>query len=311
MYPKLPSFFRFTPEVSTAIRDHLPIVALEFAVITHGLPYPQNLELARQVEEQVRSQGAVPATTAILNGQVRLGLNDQELEALASPEAQARKISHRDYGIAIARSENGGATVAGTLIAARAAGLRVFSTGGIGGVHRNAPFDVSADLPELARSPLIVVCSGAKSILDLPATTEMLETLGVPILGYQTDRLPAFFSQDSGLPVTARVDSPAEVAAAARAQWELGLQSALLVVVPPPEEVAVPFDQMEQVIQQALQQAKDQGIHGAAMTPFLLDRVNHLTGGASLKANLALLRNNARIAAQIAVALYPKRGMIV
>ncbi len=311
MYPKLPSFFRFTPEVSAAIRDQLPIVALESAVITHGLPHPQNLELARQVEDEVRSQGAVPATTAILNGQLHLGLSEAELESLASPDTHTRKISRRDYGIAIAAGENGGTTVAGTLIASRAAGLRVFSTGGIGGVHRDAPFDVSADLPELTRSPLVVVCSGAKSILDLPATVELLETLGVPILGYQTDRLPAFFSRDSGLPVTARVDSPDEVAAAAKAQWELGLQSALLVVVPPPEEVAASNEQMEQVIQRALQEAKDQGIRGAAMTPFLLDRVNSLSGGASLKANLALLLNNARIAAQIAVALYPKRGMIV
>ncbi len=300
-----------TPDVSAAIRSNAPVVALESAVITHGLPHPQNLELARQVEEEVRSQGAVPATTAILGGQVRLGLSDSDLESLADPATPTRKISRRDYGIAVARGENGGTTVAGTLIAARAAGLRVFSTGGIGGVHRNAPFDVSADLPELARSPLIVVCSGAKSILDLHATLEKLETLGVPVFGYQTDQLPAFYSYDSGLPVTARVDSPEEVAKAAKAQWEMGLESALLVVVPPPEDVAVPYEQMEEVVQKALREAQDQGIQGAAVTPFLLDRVSRLSGGASLKANLALLRNNARVAAQIAVALYPKRGLIV
>ncbi len=311
MYPKLPSFFQLTPEVSAAIRSNAPVVALESAVITHGLPHPQNLELAREVEEEVRQQGAVPATTAILAGQVRLGLSDSDLVTLANPDTPTRKISRRDYAVAVARGENGGTTVAGTLIAARTAGLRVFSTGGIGGVHRGAPFDVSADLPELARSPLVVVCSGAKSILDLPATLEKLETLGVPVLGYQTDQLPAFYSRDSGLPVTARVNSPDEVARAAKAQWEMGLESALLVVVPPPEEVAVPAEQMEAVIQKALREAEDQGIRGAAMTPFLLGRVGRLSDGASLKANLALLRNNAKIAAQIAVALYPKRGLIV
>ncbi len=311
MMPKLPSFFRLTPEVAAALRSNAPVVALETAVVTHGLPHPQNLELARQVEDEVRSQGAVPATTAILAGLVHLGLNDDELRSLASEDAKARKISRRDYGIAIARSENGGTTVAGTLIAARAAGLRVFSTGGIGGVHRDAPFDISADLPELARSPLLVVCSGAKAILDLPATVEMLETLGVPILGYQTDELPAFYSRDSGLSVTARVDNPEEAAAAAKAQWELGLQSAVLVVVPPPEDVAVPAKEIDTVIQRALREAKDQDVRGAAVTPFLLDRVSKLSGGTSLKVNLALLRNNARIAAQIAVALYPKPGMYV
>ena len=197
--------------------------------------------------------------------------------------------------------------MAGTLIAARSAGIRVFATGGIGGVHRQAPFDVSGDLPELGRSPLVVVCAGAKAILDLPATMEYLETMGVPILGYQTEAFPAFYSRESGLKVNARVDSPAEIARIARAQWDLGIESALLVVQPPPEEAALPSAEVERMIAQALEEAEAQKVRGAAVTPFLLDRVSKLSGGATLQANLALLRNNARLAAKIAAEFRPRR----
>lgn len=281
------------------------MVALESAVITHGLPRPENLNLARSLEQTVREEGATPATIGLLDGKVHIGLRPELLERLANEDG-ARKISRKDFGIALARGENGGTTVAATLIAAKLAGIRVFATGGIGGVHRNAPFDISADLPELSRSPLIVVCAGAKSILDLPATVEYLETAGVAVLGYRTDEFPAFYSAQSGLPVNVRVDTPQEVARIARLHWEMGLESAILVVQPPPPESALPVEQIESVIHQALQEAEENGISGAQVTPFLLDRVNRLSGGASMQANLALLRNNARLAAQIATALFPK-----
>jgi pseudouridine-5'-phosphate glycosidase len=292
----------FSVEVHQALQTQRPIVALESAVITHGLPSPHNLLLAQQLEEEVRSQGAVPATIALLQGQIHVGLEEGELLALAHAPAP-RKISRRDFGIATAQQLDGGTTVAGTLIVARLAGLRVFATGGIGGVHRGNVFDISADLPELGRSPLIVVCAGAKSILDLPATLEYLETQGVAIIGYQTDTFPAFYATSSGLPVDCRVDTPAEAAAIARAQWNLGIHSAVLVVTPPPAEAALPGDAIEAIISQALIEAEAQHIHGAALTPFLLGRVSQLSHGDSLQANLALLRNNARLAAQIAIAL--------
>lgn len=292
----------FLPSLSQAIRDNQPIVALESAVITHGLPRPQNLQLARSMEAEVQAQNALPATIALMDGKIHIGLDGDELERLVNA-SYARKISRRDFGIALARREFGGTTVAGTLIAAAAAGIRVFATGGIGGVHRNAPHDVSADLPELGRSPLIVVCAGAKSILDLPATLEYLETTGVPVIGYQTDEFPAFFARTSGLPVNVRVNSPGEVAEIARSQWGLGITSALLVVTPPPAESALPEDEIEAVIQSALKEAEDKQIRGSAVTPFLLNRVAAISHGTSIDANLALLRNNARLAAQIAVAL--------
>jgi pseudouridine-5'-phosphate glycosidase len=268
-------------------------------VVTHGLPRPNNLQLARELEAIVRGFSAAPATVGLIDGKIHVGLNDAELERLAN-ETGLRKISRRDFGIAAARKECGGTTVAGTLIAAHAAGLSVFATGGIGGVHRAAPFDVSADLEELGRSPLVVVCAGAKAILDLPATLEVLETKGVPVVGYGTNEFPAFYSISSGLPVTARADSPAEVARIARGQWDAGIEAAVLVVVPPPAEYALPADEVEQSIRQALSEASDKGIHGAGVTPFLLNRVNELSGGASMQANLAFLRNNARLAALIA-----------
>jgi pseudouridylate synthase len=302
---RLPSSFILNRDVANALRSGFPIVALESAVVTHGLPRPENLELARSLEAVVRNANAVPATIALLGGKVHIGLSEAELERLANEDG-ARKISRRDYGIALARGENGGTTVAGTLIAARQAGIRVFATGGIGGVHRNAPFDVSADLPELGRSPLLVVCAGAKSILDLPATIEVLETMGVAILGYNTDEFPAFYSRSSGLPVNVRIKTPEEAANIARVQWQMGLENALLVVQPPPDEAALPAEKIERSIQEALAEAEEKNIRGAAVTPFLLSRVSQLSGGASLHTNLALLENNARLAARIAVAFHPK-----
>ncbi len=298
----LPKHFILSPDVLQAQRLEQPIVALESAVITHGLPRPQNLELASEVETVVRSQNAVPATVGLLDGKIHVGLSQAEMERLAY-EPATRKISRRDFGIAIARKECGGTTVAGTLIAAHAAGIKVFATGGIGGVHRDAPYDVSTDLEELGRSPLVVVCAGAKAILDLPSTLEVLETRGVPVIGYQTDEFPAFYSIESGLGVTARADTPEAVAQIAAAQWQSGLETSVLVVVPLPAEFAIPAAEIEKSIQKALQEAHENHIRGAAVTPFLLDRVSHISGGASLRANLALLKNNASIAAQIAGAL--------
>jgi pseudouridine-5'-phosphate glycosidase len=291
--------FRVSLEVIQAQQMGLPLVALESTVITHGLPWPHNLALAEDMEHVVRTEGAVPATIAVLDGQVRIGLTPAELHTLAEAKT-SRKISLRDYGIATARGLSGGTTVAATLHAAHMAGIQVFATGGIGGVHRNAPFDISADLPQLGRTPLVVVCAGAKSILDLPATLETLETQGVPVVGYQTDAFPAFYATDSGLKVDIRAASPAEVAAIARAHWGLGLQSAVLVVVPPPAEAAIPSNTMETVIQQALADAASAGVKGNAVTPYLLARVAELTGGESMQANLALLLNNGRVAAAIA-----------
>ncbi|HBX70377.1 MAG TPA: pseudouridine-5-phosphate glycosidase [Chloroflexi bacterium] len=300
---KLPSAYRIAPAVARALKAQTPIVALETTVITHGLPAPENLQLARDMEARIQSHGALPATIGVLQGNILIGMNAAQLEQLAATVPN-RKISRRDFATAIARQESGGTTVAGTLIAAHAAGLRVFATGGIGGVHRGAPFDVSTDLQELSRTPLIVVCAGAKSILDLAATLEVLETLGVPVVGYQTDEFPAFYARTSGLPVSLRVDSPAEVAALAKAHWDLGLSSAILVVVPPPEDAALPAAQMETAVEQALAEAQEQKIRGQQVTPFLLARVSDLTGKASLNANLALLLNNAQIAAQIALAYH-------
>ena len=294
--------FRFSPEASQAKRLKTPLVALETTVLTHGLPYPESIQLARRMEEIVRQEGAVPATIGVIDGMIHIGLEPEQVESLVS-SSNLRKISRRDFGPAIAQSASGGTTVAGTLIAAHAAEISVFATGGIGGVHRDSPFDISADLPQLARTPVVVVCAGAKAILDLPATLEYLETVGVPVVGYQTDEFPAFYSIESGLPVSARADSPEDVAAIANAHWGIGLENAVLVAVPPPQDVALPADEVHGAIEQALAEARDQDVRGQAITPFLLGRVSELTGEASLKANLGLLHNNARVAAKIAKAL--------
>jgi pseudouridine-5'-phosphate glycosidase len=308
MRPDLPEAFRVLPEVEDALQNNLPLVALESTVITHGLPYPQNFKLAVEMEALVRQAGAVPATIAMLDGVVRIGVEQVQLERLARGESQPpmHKISARDFGPAIAHSWNGGTTVAGTLLAARSAGLKVFATGGIGGVHRAPAYDVSADLGQLACSPLVVVCAGAKAILDLDATLEYLETCSVPVIGFQTDDFPAFYSRKSGLKTSARADTPEQVAEIARAHWGMGMQSAILVTVPPPEGSALPPEQVESAIQQALAEAQAQRVRGQAVTPFLLQRVSQLTGGSSLRANLDFLKNNARIAAQISSRIYKR-----
>lgn len=286
-------------EVQAALRSGEAIVALESTVITHGLPQPENLRLAREMEATVRAGGATPATIAVLDGKVRIGLSDEELARLAQAESPL-KVGPRDLAAAIVKRACGGTTVAATLLVAHAAGIRVFATGGIGGVHRESRFDVSADLSTLARTPMIVVCAGAKAILDLPATLEYLETMGVPVIGYQTDEFPAFYSRQSGLPVGLRLDSASEIIEFARAHWSLGLQSAVLVVNPLPEAEAIPRSEIEPLIEQASREAQSRRIHGPGLTPFLLQRLSELSGGRSLRANLALLLNNARLAAALA-----------
>ncbi|MGD0709167.1 MAG: pseudouridine-5'-phosphate glycosidase [Anaerolineaceae bacterium] len=296
---KFPSTFVLTPEVTQALRLHQPIVALESAVITHGLPQPENYHLATSLEDEVRQAGVIPATTAILDGKIRVGMTPEQIKRL-SEENGLQKISSRDFGIAVAGQKSGGTTVAGSLVIARTVGIKVFATGGIGGIHRGSIHDISADLQELSQSLLIVVCAGAKAILDLPATIEYLETMGVPIIGYQTEEFPAFYSRESGIKVDATANSPAEVIKIAQAQWEIGLEKAVLVVVPPPSEIAIPANEIESTIQTAVHEAEELKIKGAAVTPFLLNRVSELTHGASLKTNLALLRNNVRVASELA-----------
>lgn len=316
MEQKLPSYFRISDLVGRALRLGLPVVALESTVITHGLPYPDNLQLAYDMESVVREEGATPATVALIDGKITVGVEPRFLELLARGD-NMHKISTRDLSVAAAKLWSGGTTVASTLAAAHMAGLRVFATGGIGGVHRptgglsdrstgkhqQTALDISADLPQLARTPMVVVCAGAKAILDLPATLEYLETVSVPVVGYGTDDFPAFYSRRSGLKTPARADTPEDVAAIARAHWELGLQSAILVTNPPPEEAALPARLVSEAVRLALRKAGEQNIRGPEMTPFLLEQVKEATGGESLQANLALLKSNARVAARIAAAL--------
>ena len=299
-------FIKVNPEVKAAIRKNGAVVALETAVVTHGLPHPINLQLANDLEDIIQKTGALPATIGLIHGTVYAGLTREQLVHLSEAK-NTRKISQRDFGAAIVTHSDGGTTVAGTAIVAHAVGIKVFATGGIGGVHRDAPFDISADLTVLAKTPLVVVCAGAKAILDLPVTLEYLETMGVPVLGYQTDEFPAFYSVSSGLPVNQRIDSPEMVVEIARAHFGLGLNSAILVVVPPPPAVAIPADEIESFIQMAVKEAHDKGVRGAATTPYLLDRMSSLTTGRSLETNLALLKNNARVAAEIACA-YSNQG---
>lgn len=303
--PTINDLLLFSPEVAAARQTGLPLVALESTVISHGMPWPDNLTTAHRLEAAVRQYGAVPATIAVVDGKVCIGLEPRDLERLARGDEAVQKLSRRDLAIRLCQGGLGATTVAATMVAARAAGIAVFATGGIGGVHRGAQqtFDISADLSELARTPVAVVCAGAKSILDLPLTLEVLETLGVPVLGYATARFPAFYSRDSGLPVDAQVDSPAAIAAICRAHWQLGLQSGVLIANPVPEELAMDPAVAEAAIVQALGEATAQGIRGKDATPFLLARVKALTGGESLKTNVALIESNARLAAQVAVAM--------
>lgn len=287
------------PEVASAINDRRAVVALESTVIAHGLPRPQNLQTANRLQEVVREGGATPATIAIIDGKLTAGLADDQIALLANA-ANIKKVSTRDIPLAVAQGWTGATTVASTIWIAHRAGIKVFATGGIGGVHRGTLPDVSADLPELARTPIVVVCSGAKIVLDLPATREWLETHAVTVVGYQCDELPAFYSRKSGLPIDARAETPAEVARIFRTQRSLGIESALLVAAPVPAEFEVPAEELQIVLRTALEDAEWKGIAGPALTPFLLSQMAERSGGATLRANIALLEHNARVAAAIA-----------
>jgi pseudouridine-5'-phosphate glycosidase len=294
--------FAISTEVRSALAVNRPVVALESTVIAHGLPRPKNLETAHRLEEIIREMSVTPATIAILDGQICVGLNDQQTRLIADSN-DIQKVSIRDLPVAIAQKWNGATTVATTSWIARRAGIRVFATGGIGGVHRGSLPDVSADLPALATTRLVVVCSGAKIVLDLPATREWLETHGITVVGYQCDEMPAFYSRSSRLPVDLRVDSPAEIVEVFRAQLALGIERAVLVTVPVPDEFAVPAAQLDHTLNAALEEAESQRIAGRELTPFLLSRMAQTSKGTTLKANIALLENNAHVAATIAQAL--------
>lgn len=301
----VPSYLDITPEVADALVDNRPVVALESTIISHGMPYPQNLETATRVEQMVRTHAAVPATIAIIAGRLKIGLTVEELTRLARLGNKVIKTSRRDLPFIVAGKKNGATTVAATMIIAAMAGIKVFATGGIGGVHRGAAqsFDISADLQELANTRVAVVCAGIKSVLDLGLTLEYLETHGVAVLGYQSDALPGFYTPGSGFKVDQRLDTVAEVAAVLRAKWQMGLKGGMVIANPIPAEFAMDQQLIDQAINQALDDMEQQGIVGKAQTPFLLARVIKLTGGNSLAANIQLILNNARLAAQIAALL--------
>ncbi len=293
-----------SPEVAAARAEGAPLVALESTIITHGMPWPDNLETAWKAEEAVREAGAVPATVAVLDGRLHVGLSEGELERLArAGPGEVAKLSRADLAVCLARGQTGATTVAATMIAARTAGISTFATGGIGGVHRGAEhsFDISADLQELAQTPVTVVCAGAKAILDLPKTLEVLETLGVPVIAFRQDALPAFWSAASPLPAPLRMESAAEIAAAHLARAALGLPGGQLVANPVPREAEIPHTEIEPLIARATQEAAENGIAGKAVTPFLLSRIQDMTAGRSLAANVALMLNNAALAGAIAV----------
>ncbi|ABF92641.1 indigoidine synthase A-like protein [Myxococcus xanthus DK 1622] len=295
---------RFSEEVRRALEAGQPLVALETSVVAQGLPYPDNLAAARACEEAIRRAGAVPAATAIIDGQLCVGLEEPEMRRLAEGKERLLKVASRDFAVAMATRATGGTTVSATCEMAAAAGIRVFSTGGIGGVHRGASehFDISQDIAALARFPVAVVCAGAKSVLDLPKTMELLETAGVPVIGVGTDELPSFYSRGSGIPLEHRADDVDTAARIARARFESLKQGGVLYTVPPPEETSLPRNEVELHIAATLADADRQGIRGKAVTPFLLSEMAKRTGGKTLKANLALLTNNARFAGQLAVA---------
>ena len=298
-------YLELSPAVKAALMAGEPVVALESTIISHGMPYPQNVETALRVEAAVREAGAVPATVAILGGKLKAGLSAEEIEYLGKQGTAVTKASRRDLPVLVARGADGATTVATTMIIAHLAGIRVFATGGIGGVHRGAEItmDISADLEELARTPVLVVCAGAKAILDLGLTLEYLETKGVPVIGYQTDELPAFYTRTSGFRVDYRLDTPEELAAAFRAQQDMGLGGGMLVTNPIPEEFSMDPAVINAAIDQAVSDARRLGIHGKETTPYLLARVKDLTGGESLASNIQLVLNNARLAARTARAL--------
>ena len=291
------------PEVAAAVAEGRPVVALESTIISHGMPYPQNVETALNVERIIRENGAVPATIAIIGGRLKAGLTPEEIEYFGKKGQAIHKASRRDLAVLCARGEDGATTVTTTMIIAHMAGIRIFATGGIGGVHRGAEttMDISADLEELSQTPVMVVCAGAKSILDLGLTLEYLETKGVPVIGYGTEELPAFYTRKSGFKVDYRIDTPQELAKVFKTQHDLGMKGGMLVTNPIPEEYAMPLETINAAITQALNECNEQGIHGKETTPFLLARVAELTGGDSLASNIRLVYNNAKIAAQTAV----------
>ena len=299
------AYLDISPEVKAALEAGKPVVALESTIISHGMPYPRNVETALLVEKTIRENGATPATIAVIGGRLKAGLSHEEIEYLGKTGRGVAKASRRDLPALVARKADGATTVATTMIIAHMAGIRIFATGGIGGVHRGAEItmDISADLEELAQTPVMVVCAGAKSILDLGLTLEYLETKGVPVVGYGTEELPAFYTRESGFGVDYRVDSPEELAAMFRAQRELGYKGGMLVTNPIPAEYAMDKKIIDAAIEQALSDAKARGIHGKETTPFLLARVVELTGGDSLESNIRLVLNNAKVAAQTAKAL--------
>lgn len=292
------------PEVVASLAANQPVVALESTIISHGMPYPQNVETALKVEQEVRANGAIPATIAIIKGRLKAGLNGDEIEQLGQGGQSITKVSRRDLPLIVAQGKTGATTVASTMIIAAMAGIRVFATGGIGGVHRGAEtsFDVSADLQELAQTPVAVVCAGAKSILDLGLTLEYLETHGVPVIGYQTEQLPAFFTRGSQFKVDYRLDDAASIAQVMSAKWAMALKGGMVIANPIPEQYALPNSAIDSAIEQALAEAVAQKIGGKQATPFLLARVCELTGGDSLASNIQLVLNNARLASAIAKA---------
>lgn len=292
------------PEVAQAKADGRAVVALESTIISHGMPYPQNVATAREVEAIIRSEGAVPATIGIIQGRVKIGLTDEELESFGQNRS-VEKVSRRDFPLLIAQKMDGATTVAGTMIAAQWAGIQVFVTGGLGGVHRGVSesWDISADLTELAQTDVAVVCAGVKSILDIPKTLEFLETYGVPVIGYKTDEFPAFFTRSSGCPVLQRVDELSKLAAIIKTKYEMGLKGGVVVANPIPVEHEIPAIEITRTIEDALRDAGTQGIQGKAVTPFLLKNIVERTQGRSLKSNIELVKNNARVGAQLAVNL--------
>ncbi|MBO4525739.1 MAG: pseudouridine-5'-phosphate glycosidase [Bacteroidales bacterium] len=295
-------YLDIAPEVLSAIQENRPVVALESTIISHGMPYPQNVETALRVEQTIRDGGAVPATIAIIGGRLKAGLSHDEIEYLGRKGREVAKASRRDLPVLVARGADGATTVTTTMIIAAMAGIKVFATGGIGGVHRGAEttMDISADLEELARTPVMVICAGAKSILDLGLTLEYLETHGVPVIGYGTEELPAFYTRRSGFKVDYRIDTPEDLAAAFRAQQEMGLGGGMLVTNPIPEEYSMDPVRINAAIDQAIAEATARGIRGKETTPFLLARVKDITGGDSLASNIQLVLNNARLAASVA-----------
>ena len=295
-------YLDISPEIQQALAEGKPVVALESTIISHGMPYPKNVETALLVEKTIRDNGAVPATIAIIGGRLKAGLSPEEIEYLGKSGRKVAKVSRRDLAAIVARGADGATTVTTTMIIAHMAGIRVFATGGIGGVHRGAEttMDISADLEELANTPVMVVCAGAKSILDLGLTLEYLETKGVPVIGYGTDELPAFYTRRSGFGVDYRVDTPAQLAAMFKAQQELGMKGGMLVTNPIPEQYAMDKEVIDAAIDQAVRESREKGIHGKETTPFLLARVVELTGGDSLESNIQLVLNNAVVASRTA-----------